>query len=159
MGSDQPSELSGPEHRIERIQVASTSTQTTTFYAFLLYRDADAGIEWLEKTLGCRRREIHRYDDGGVMHGELELGGSIIMVSTAGVGREPFASMPAGERLIYAAVEDPDALYERAVAAGAEVALEPTDTDYGSRDFTLRDPEGNLWSFGTYRPEAGDSGN
>jgi uncharacterized glyoxalase superfamily protein PhnB len=40
-------------------------------------------------------------------------------------------------------------------AAGADVAVEIMNTDYGSRDFTLRDPEGNLWAFGTYRPQAG----
>jgi uncharacterized glyoxalase superfamily protein PhnB len=45
-----------------------------------------------------------------------------------------------------------DALHERAKAAGAEVVMEPMDTDYGSRDFAIRDPEGNLWNFGTYRP-------
>ena len=68
------------------------------------------------------------------------------------MGREPFSSLPAGPRLIYTAVDDVDALHDHAVAAGAEVALELTDTDYGSRDFTLCDPEGNLWAFGTYRP-------
>jgi uncharacterized glyoxalase superfamily protein PhnB len=47
--------------------------------------------------------------------------------------------------------DEPDALYERAVAAGAEVLREPADTDYGSREFAVTDPEGNLWSFGTYR--------
>lgn len=134
--------------------MATTSTQRATFYAFLLCRDADMMIDWLEGTLGCKRREIHRYEDGGVMHGELELGGSIIMLSSAGVGREPFSALPAGERLIYAAIDDPDALHERAVGADAEVVLAPTDTDYGSRDFALRDPEGNVWSFGTYRPQA-----
>lgn len=137
--------------------MASTSTETATLYTLLLYRDADAAIAWLERTLGCKRREIHRHDDGSVMHAELEFGGSIIMLSTAGAGREPFAALPAGERLVYVAFDDPDALHERAVAAGAEVALAPTDTSYGSRDFTLRDPEGNLWSFGTYRPTVGDS--
>jgi uncharacterized glyoxalase superfamily protein PhnB len=49
-------------------------------------------------------------------------------------------------------VDEPDALFERATGAGAEVVMEPTDQDYGSRDFTVRDPEGNLWSFGTYAP-------
>jgi uncharacterized glyoxalase superfamily protein PhnB len=49
--------------------------------------------------------------------------------------------------------DDTDKLYERAAAAGAEITREPFDTDYGSRDFTARDPEGNLWSFGTYRGE------
>jgi uncharacterized glyoxalase superfamily protein PhnB len=45
-----------------------------------------------------------------------------------------------------------DGLYERAVAKGADVLKEITDTDYGSRDFSVRDPEGNVWSFGTYLP-------
>ena len=49
---------------------------------------------------------------------------------------------------------DPDALYERAKRAGARIEMEPTDQDYGSRDFIARDPEGNIWSFGTYDPFA-----
>jgi uncharacterized glyoxalase superfamily protein PhnB len=52
-----------------------------------------------------------------------------------------------------ATVDQPDALCERARAAGAEITAEPHDTDYGSRDFSARDPEGNRWSFGTYRGE------
>ncbi|MDQ3053845.1 MAG: glyoxalase, partial [Actinomycetota bacterium] len=44
-------------------------------------------------------------------------------------------------------------VYERAVAGGAEVAREMEEADYGSRGFTVRDPEGNLFSFGTYRGE------
>ena len=49
-------------------------------------------------------------------------------------------------------VEDPDAHCERARAAGAEIVQEPTDREYGSREYTARDPEGNLWVFGTYDP-------
>ena len=74
------------------------------------------------------------------------------MLGTAGVGREPFSSLPAGGALVYCALDDVDGLYERARAAGADLPVEITDTDYGSRDFTVRDPEGNLWAFGTYRP-------
>jgi uncharacterized glyoxalase superfamily protein PhnB len=59
-----------------------------------------------------------------------------------------------GPSSTYVVVDDPDAHHERAVAAGAEIVRELTDTDYGSREFSARDPEGNLWSFGTYRPEA-----
>lgn len=44
-----------------------------------------------------------------------------------------------------------DALYERATAAGAETITGSKDEDYGSRGFTVADPEGNFWSFGTYR--------
>jgi uncharacterized glyoxalase superfamily protein PhnB len=43
-----------------------------------------------------------------------------------------------------------DVLYERVKAKGADIAMEITDTDYGSRNFSLRDPEGRVWSFGTY---------
>jgi uncharacterized glyoxalase superfamily protein PhnB len=46
-----------------------------------------------------------------------------------------------------------DRLFERAVAAGATVVRPPTDQDYGGRGCTLRDPEGNQWSFGSYRGE------
>ena len=53
----------------------------------------------------------------------------------------------------YAVTGDPDGLCARARAAGAQIVLELNDTDYGSRDFAARDPEGNLWSFGTYRGE------
>jgi uncharacterized glyoxalase superfamily protein PhnB len=49
--------------------------------------------------------------------------------------------------------DDIDALHARAAAAGAEIIRKPYDTDYGSRDFAARDPEGNRWSFGTYRGE------
>jgi uncharacterized glyoxalase superfamily protein PhnB len=89
---------------------------------------------------------------GGVAHAELSLGTAIVMLGSAGAGREPFRSLPAGGSLVYCAVEDVDGLFERAHTAGADVALEPTDSDYGSRDFIVRDPEGNLWAFGTYRP-------
>ena len=126
-----------------------------TFYPNLLYRDAAAAMDWLERTLGFERREDHRDDDGNVQHAELTLGSATVMLGTAGAGREPFRSLPAGGSLVYCAVEHVDALYERARAAGAEVPLEPMDTDYGSRDFTVRDPEGNLWAFGTYRPRVG----
>jgi len=63
----------------------------------------------------------------------------------------------AGQAWIYVAVEDADAAFARARDAGAEVVMELTDLDYGSRDFGVRDPEGNLWSFGTYAPSAAPS--
>jgi uncharacterized glyoxalase superfamily protein PhnB len=50
--------------------------------------------------------------------------------------------------------DDPDGLHDRALKAGATIVQELRETDYGSRDFAARDPEGNLWSFGTYRGEA-----
>lgn len=129
-------------------------TSPPTIFPGLQYRDAEAAMEWLERTLGCERREVHKDDDGNVVHAELSFRGAIVMLSAAGVGREPFRSLPAGGRLVYIALDEVEELYDRVREAGAELALEITDTDYGSRDFTIRDPEGNLWAFGTYRPEA-----
>ena len=61
----------------------------------------------------------------------------------------------AGHATMYVVVEDADAHHERARAAGAEITSELRDTDYGSRDYAAKDPEGNTWYFGTYRPLAG----
>ena len=122
-----------------------------TFYPNLLYADADAAIEWLERVLGFERREVHHDEEGNVVHAEVALGPTVLMLSSAGVGREPFRSIPPGNSLVYVAVDEVDSLHERARGAGADFALELTDTDYGSRDFTVRDPEGTLWAFGTYR--------
>jgi len=53
----------------------------------------------------------------------------------------------------YVVTDEPDALCQRCTDAGAEIIRPLEDTDYGSRDFAIRDPEGNRWSFGTYRGE------
>jgi uncharacterized glyoxalase superfamily protein PhnB len=58
------------------------------------------------------------------------------------------------EHQLYVVVEDADAHHDRAKAAGAEIVMAPRDTDYGSRDYAAKDPEGNTWYFGTYRPGA-----
>ena len=134
----------------------TAQTSNATLYPGLQYLDADAAIKWLEEVLGCERIEDHRDGDGNVVHVELGFRGAIIMLSTAGVGREPFRSLPAGGRLVYCAIDEVDALHARVREAGGEIAVEITDTDYGSRDFTARDPEGNLWAFGTYRPTTED---
>jgi uncharacterized glyoxalase superfamily protein PhnB len=72
------------------------------------------------------------------------------MVGTAGKDASPFGRRTPGSTSVYLVTDDPDGLYARAAAAGAEVIRELNDTDYGSRDFSVRDPEGNIWSFGTY---------
>lgn len=130
----------------------SPAAESASFYPSLLFDDAAAAIEWARAVLGCELRELVHDDAGRVVHAELALGGGLVMISSAGAGQPPFSALRAGDSIVYCAVDDPDALHDRAVAAGAEVARPLSDTDYGSRDFTLRDPEGNLWAFGTYRP-------
>ncbi|MGH2841349.1 MAG: VOC family protein [Solirubrobacteraceae bacterium] len=121
-----------------------------TTFPVLRYRDARAAIDWLGEAFGFTEKEVHEGEDGTIVHAELYTGKGIVMLSTDrdddGWGAH------AGNGWAYLVVDDPDALHERAVAAGAEIIRPLEDTDYGSRDFSARDPEGNRWSFGTYAP-------
>jgi uncharacterized glyoxalase superfamily protein PhnB len=125
-----------------------------TFYPVLRYEDARAAIEFLERAFGFETHASHDGESGGVMHAELRLGDQYVMLGSTSEGEARF-NQGVGRQSLYVAVDDPDALHDRARDAGATIELELTDQDYGSREFTARDPEGNLWSFGTYRPSEG----
>jgi uncharacterized glyoxalase superfamily protein PhnB len=119
-----------------------------SIYPTLRYRDAYGAIDWLERAFGAERKEVHEAG-GRVVHAEVRIEGDLVMI-----GSEPDEPGPqAGATSVYVAITDPDAHHDRAVAAGAEVTSELANTDYGSRDYAVRDPEGNRWYFGTYRPE------
>jgi uncharacterized glyoxalase superfamily protein PhnB len=128
-----------------------------TIFPALRYRDAPAAIEWLGRAFGFEARMVVDGAPGTVAHAELACGRAMIMLGSA---RAPdadeysAAAPPPGGTALYMVVEDPDAHHERARAAGAEIVRALNDTDYGSREYTARDPEGNVWSFGTYQPWA-----
>ena len=115
--------------------------------------DARALIRFLVDAFGFVETAVHG-DGDRVDHAELRWppGGGIMLGSVRGPD-DPWALRP-GSFGCYVVADDIDELYERAVKAGAEVLKEPFHTDYGSHDFAVRDPEGNLWQFGTYRGEA-----
>jgi uncharacterized glyoxalase superfamily protein PhnB len=117
----------------------------------LRYQDAKGAIDFLERAFGFDRKAVHENDDGTVGHAELTSGRGMVMIGSSGAGDPQFETAHAS---IYVVVADPDALHERAKGAGAEITRELQDTDYGSREFSARDPEGNIWSFGTYDPFA-----
>ncbi len=131
--------------------------QRQTIFPALRYRDANAAINWLDSAFGFEAKSVHRADDGSVQHAELCLGDNLVMLGEAredgwmgGEAPEPLRSTVS----LYVVVPNPDELHGRAVAAGAEVVRALEDMDYGSREFSVRDLEGNLWSFGTYDPFA-----
>jgi uncharacterized glyoxalase superfamily protein PhnB len=93
---------------------------------------------------------VHDGDNGTVMHAELVYGDGMVMLGT---DNDDTWGSHAGQGWQYVVVEDADAHYAQAKAAGAEIVRELEDQEYGSRDYSARDFEGNLWSFGTYRPE------
>ena len=125
----------------------------TDIFPTLRYNDAHAAIDLLVNAFGFTTRALHEDDDRVVQHAELAYGDGMIMLGDA--PREPDANrleMPIGSGSVYIVVDDPDAHYERAKAAGIKIRRELRDEDYGSRGYSAEDPEGNLWSFGTYRP-------
>ena len=118
--------------------------QTPNMFPFMRFADPDAAIDWLSRAFGFEQRAVYRGDDGVVHHAELSLGPGTIMLGQGDPSSQG----------VYVAVDDADAHYERAKEAGAEIVREIEDTPYASREYTARDLDGHVWSFGTYRPEA-----
>jgi uncharacterized glyoxalase superfamily protein PhnB len=117
-------------------------------------RDARALIRFLVDAFGFEETVV--YGDGDIVHhAQLSWppGGGVMLGSAAQPGADNSGVTQPGSFSAYVVTDDPDALFARATAAGAEVTSGLHETDYGSRDFAVRDPEGNRWSFGTYRGE------
>jgi uncharacterized glyoxalase superfamily protein PhnB len=123
------------------------SDGTPNIYPFMSFADPDAALAWLSEAFGFEEHAVFRGEDGKVVHAEISLGPGIVMLNPGD---------PASQG-VYIAVDDADAHYERAKAAGAEITRQIEDTPYDSREYTARDPEGHVWSFGTYQPEVGKS--
>ncbi|SDH47858.1 VOC family protein [Pseudomonas panipatensis] len=125
----------------------------------LRYRDAPAAIEWLCSTFGFRRQLLVDDGHGGIAHAQLCLpdGSAMLMLAPAvdnAYGRLMRSPSELGgcTQSLYLVVSDIEALYRRALAAGADMLIDIRDADYGGQGFTCRDPEGHVWSFGTYNP-------
>ncbi|MEV6649526.1 VOC family protein [Streptomyces sp. NPDC051219] len=121
----------------------------------LVYADAKTAIRLLTEGFGFTEVAVYEGEDGSVLHAELAYGNGMVMLGSEGKGGVFDKAMAdAGSAGVYVVVEDVDAHHKRAVEHGVEILMEPTDQDYGSRDYMARDAEGNVWSFGTYAPGA-----
>jgi uncharacterized glyoxalase superfamily protein PhnB len=121
-----------------------------SIYPTLRYRDPRAAVEFLTSAFGLTIAHLSDNPDGTVGHVELSWGDGVVMLGTKAAEPGPWDT----ERcVLYLVVDDPDAHHDRAVAAGATVIMELTDQPYGSREYAAADPEGNVWSFGTYQPK------
>src|ERR1700712_2721728 len=128
------------------------ATTRTLIWPALRYADARAAIRFLVEAFGFE--EVASYageTEDVVAHAELRgPSGGGVMLGSAAREDNAIAGVPAGVGAVHLVIEGLDSLYARATAAGATVVRELTDQDYGSREFTVRDPEGVYWSFGTY---------
>jgi uncharacterized glyoxalase superfamily protein PhnB len=115
-----------------------------TVTPYLVVEGVPKLIEFVKAAFGAR--EVHRtaMPDGSIMHAEVQIGDSHVMMGEARAGITP---MPA---MLYLYVPDVDAVYERAVRAGGTSIAKPTDQFYGDRSGGVRDACGNQWWIGTH---------
>jgi uncharacterized glyoxalase superfamily protein PhnB len=131
-----------------------------TVLPVLRYRDAPAAIEWLCQTFGFEKHLVVPGEAGTIAHAQLRFGNGMIMLASVLKNETEFGRLlkqpdeigGAESQAAYVVVNDADAVYARAKTAGAKIAIEIKDEDYGGRDFSCYDLEGHLWSFGTYDP-------
>jgi uncharacterized glyoxalase superfamily protein PhnB len=131
----------------------------STVVPCLRYRDAPRAIEWLCQVFGFEKHMVIAGENGSVAHAQLTLGSGMIMLgSVSNQGEygklivQPSDIGGAQTQTTYLTVDDADAVYRRAREAGGTIEIEIVDEDYGGRGFTCRDPEGHVWSVGTYDP-------
>lgn len=129
----------------------------------LRYRDAQGAITFLCDAFGFQRHAVHAddKDPSVVHHAQLVRKGCMIMLSSvqdsdyaAKSGQKTVAEAGGNTQSPYVVIDDVDAHAAQARTAGADIFFEPADQDYGGRVYSARDPEGYVWSFGSYDPWA-----
>jgi len=137
---------------------SETGERGSTIIPAMRYRDAPAAIEWLCQVFGFETQLVVPNEDGTIAHAQLTLGSGMVMLGSAvdtEFGRlikHPRELGGAETQSPYVIVPDADVVYERAKGHGGRVVIEIKDEDYGGRGFSCLDPEGHLWSVGTYSP-------
>lgn len=153
------SKLKASKTRRSKTGASKAATTKANVMPCLTYRDAPAAIEFLCGAFGFFRKMVVEGEAGTIAHAELTLGNAMVMLGShkeTEYGKLVTSPREVGicTQTIYLIVPDPDAHHDRAKAAGAEIILPLTTQDYGGRDYTCRDPEGHIWTFGTYDPWA-----
>ncbi len=128
----------------------------SNIYPALTYDDAAGAIDWLCRVFGFEKRLVVPGPNGTIVHSELSFGPGVVMVSSPKPDQNRVGprSCSGTSFALSVRVDDPDAHFERARRAGARILRELRDEEHGSRGYSVADPEGNSWYFGTYRPGA-----
>jgi uncharacterized glyoxalase superfamily protein PhnB len=132
----------------------------STIIPCLRYRNAPAAVEWLCQVFGFEKQMLMEGPNNTIAHAQLTLDGGMIMLGSTHdtpfgkLIKQPDEIGGAETQTPYLVVADADAVYARAKAAGAKIALDIKDEDYGGRGFSCYDLEGRLWNVGTYDPWA-----
>ena len=121
----------------------ATINDYPTVTPYLVVADATAEIEFLEKAFGATVTEASRDDNGRLMHGEIRIGDSLVMLGQAGGEVKPLNAA------LYVWLENVDEVYAKALAAGARSEREPSDQAYGHRNAGVIDSNGIAWWIGS----------
>jgi len=126
-----------------------------TITPYLIVRDAQKAVEFYKRAFGAEALSVHRMPDGKVMHAELKIGDSRLMlndefpemkaVSPQSLGGSPVT--------LHIYVKDVDSLFNQAVAAGATATMPLMDAFWGDRYGKLSDPFGHHWSLATHKED------
>ena len=131
----------------------------STIIPALRYRNCLAAIDWLCAAFGFEKNAVYMAEGEIVAHAQLTFGNGMIMLGSVQNGGE-YANLmmqpdETGMKETQHAcliVNDADAIYATAKAAGASMVMDLKEMDYGGKAFTCRDLEGHVWSIGTYDP-------
>ena len=126
-----------------------------TITPFVTVRDAARAIEFYKQAFGAKEKGVMKGPDGKVMHAELVIGDSIIMMADEfpEFGSLSPQSIGGSGTGLHIYIEDVDAAFDRAVKAGATVEMPVADMFWGDRYGKLRDPFGHKWSIGTHKAD------
>ena len=116
----------------------------------VFYDDLAQALEWLEKAFGFEKRSALPGEDGSLIHAEMNVADSVIMLSPTkdnAAWKSPQSLGGAVTIGLYIYVDDVDAHFERARAAGASIAAEPETMFWGDRTYVAEDLEGHRWTF------------
>ena len=126
-----------------------------TITPFMTVRDAARAIEFYKQAFGAKERGVMKGPEGKVMHAELVIGDSIIMLADEfpEFGSLSPQSIGGSGTGLHIYIEDVDSAFDRAVKAGATVEMPVADMFWGDRYGKLRDPFGHKWSIGTHKAD------
>jgi uncharacterized glyoxalase superfamily protein PhnB len=133
-----------------------TSSVPSKVFPSLRYQDAPAAIDWLCEAFGFEKQLVIPGPNGTISHAQLKFGHDCIMLGSSkddSLGMKSPRELGGVTQSIYIYISNVDAHHDRAKSAGAQIVIPLQNTDYGSREYSARDPEGHLWHFGTYLPE------
>jgi uncharacterized glyoxalase superfamily protein PhnB len=118
-----------------------------TVTPYLIVRGATEVIEFLKQAFGAEILEIINRPDGSIMHAQAEIGDSRVMIA------DESEMAKATSSTLYLYVPNVDSVYHRAIKAGGQSVMEPTDMFYGDRSGGVKDPSGNSWVMATHQED------